>query len=126
MPVSPMPKARTSSKSESESKFEQVFEKLVQAREQAMKTNQFVNVTLADVGTLTLEITINPSGVPALIIHTPRLTNRLVLRDVSMLDELKRLVEIAKQDEEKLNAVAQFLAQYGYRTRSRGGYRITL
>ncbi|RLE48315.1 MAG: hypothetical protein DRJ18_02270 [Candidatus Methanomethylicota archaeon] len=121
-----MPKANKSQVQPEPSKFKQVFDRLVQAREEAMKMNQFVNVELASTGTLTLEITINPSGAPALIVHTPRLTNRLVLRDVSMLDELKRLVELAKQDEEKLNAVAQFLAQYGYRTRSRGGYRITL
>lgn len=121
-----MPKANKSTTRTSKPKFQEVFEKLEQAREQAMRTNQFVNVTLADVGTLTLEITINPSGTPALVIHTPRLTNRLVLRDISILDDLVRLVELVKRDEEKLNAVSEFLMKYGYRTRSRGGYRITL
>ena len=121
-----MPKKTQTQAQPEPSKFQEVLNKLEAARRRAMETNQFVNITLADVGSLVLEITINPSGTPALVIHTPRLTNRLVLRDISILDDIVRLVELVKQDEEKLNAVSEFLSKYGYRTRSRGGYRITL
>jgi len=124
-----MPKA-SKSKSQPQTQNEPVFNKVLrtleQAREQATKAQQFVNIEIARTDNLVLEVTINPSGTPALIIHTPKLTNRLVLRSVSMLDELKRLAELALRDDEKLSAVQEFLMKYGYNRGSRGAFRITL
>ena len=102
------------------------MQKLEALREQATKTQQWVNVQLLerndDGVIMRMQLAISPSGVPMLQITSGKITNKINLPSLRHVESLIRLLNdfYSKIEEPKRQAIAEFLGKYA----RRGGTRV--
>jgi hypothetical protein len=117
------PEGKTSGntpQTQGESRFKSVLGKLEQAREQALERKEFATVRLVNVNGYALQVSVTPDGVPALVLVSPNLRNRFVIANEDVLNDIAKLIEAFKADNELKRAVFGFMSKYGRQPKVRG------
>jgi hypothetical protein len=85
-------------------------------REQAMQARDFDTIDLIEYDGYKLSISINPAGTAALVLISPRLSNRFVIADETVVDYILAILNTFKERDDVRRAVWMFIRKYG-RTR---------
>ena len=82
-------------------------------REAAMAAKRFDNIDLIEYNGYRLTISINPDGNAALVLVSPRLSNRFVIADETVINYIIAILQAFKEREELRRATWTFLSKYG-------------
>jgi hypothetical protein len=91
-----------------------------QRREAAMQAKDFDTIDLIEYDGYRLSISINPSGTAALVLISPRLKNRFVIADETVVDYILAILNTFKERDDVRRAVWMFIRKYGRTTK---GYK---
>jgi hypothetical protein len=91
-----------------------------QRRENAMQAKDFDSIDLIEYDGYRLTISINPNGSAALVLVSPRLSNRFVIADETVVDYLIAILQTFKERDEVRRAAWAFIRKYGRTTK---GYK---
>jgi len=82
-------------------------------REEAVKNKRFDNIDLIEYNGYRLTISINPDGNVALVLVSPRLSNRFVIADEAVINYLIAILQAFKEHDELRRAAWMFLSKHG-------------
>jgi hypothetical protein len=89
-------------------------------REQAIQAKDFDTIDLIEYDGYKLSISINPAGTAALVLISPRLSNRFVIADDTVVDYILAVLQTFKERDDVRRAVWTFIRKYGRTTK---GYK---
>ncbi|MEM4489237.1 MAG: hypothetical protein QXK88_10685, partial [Desulfurococcaceae archaeon] len=107
---------------EEKTRRQRIIEKLETAYRTANEQKQWITIRLAQFDNFSLCVVIAPptegrSATPILAIQSPKLTNRLIIKDQDAFNDLAALIEAVKKDTELLSTVFSWLDSKNPRVR---------